>query len=61
MPNAPAFGSEVWSTLAQRGLDDLYTTAVAGLPTGMPAKGGCMDCSEDELKNTIQYMLDSAK
>jgi cytochrome c5 len=28
---------------------------------GMPPKGTCMDCSDNELKSAIQYMIDNAK
>lgn len=60
IPNAPAFGSDTWKTLAARGMDDLLASAIAG-PTGMPPKGGCADCSDKELSDAIQHMIDSAK
>jgi len=25
----------------------------------MPAKGTCMDCTDNDIKITVQYMLDS--
>ncbi len=27
----------------------------------MPPKGTCMDCSDDDLKGAVKYMVDSAK
>jgi cytochrome c5 len=42
--------------LAKKTLDELVTSAMKGL-NAMPAKGTCVDCSETDLKNAIQYML----
>jgi len=27
----------------------------------MPERGACMDCSDNEIKLTVQYMIDSTK
>ena len=58
---APKFGSLAdWAPRIERGIDDVLQVAIAG--TGaMPPKGGCSDCSDNELKSVIQYMMDSAK
>jgi cytochrome c5 len=42
--------------LAEKTLAELVASAVKGL-NAMPAKGTCVDCSETDLKNAIQYML----
>lgn len=42
--------------LAERGIDGLYTSSITGF-NGMPAKGLCMDCSDDEIKAAVNYML----
>jgi cytochrome c5 len=61
MNGAPKFASlEDWAPRIERGIDDLLMVAIAG-KGGMPPKGTCMDCSDNELKSTIQYMIDSAK
>jgi len=58
---APKFGSlEDWAPRIERGIDDLLMVAIAG-KGGMPPKGTCMDCSDNELRSAIQYMIDSAK
>ena len=58
---APKFGSiEDWAPRIERGIDDLLMVAIAG-KGGMPPKGACMDCSNNELKSAIQFMIDSAK
>ena len=59
--DAPKFGSlEDWAPKIERGIDNLLMVAIAG-KGGMPPKGTCMDCSDDELKSAIQYMIDNAK
>jgi cytochrome c5 len=58
---APKFGSlEDWAPRIERGIDEVLKVAIAG-KGGMPPKGTCMDCSDNELKSAIQYMMDSAK
>lgn len=44
------------SRLAEREIDGLYQSSITGFK-GMPAKGLCMDCSEDEIKASVDYML----
>jgi len=59
--DAPKFGSlEDWAPRIERGMDDLLTVVIAG-KGGMPPKGTCMDCSDNELKSAIQYIIDNAK
>ena len=59
--DAPKFGSlEDWAPRIERGIDNLLTIAIAG-KGGMPPKGTCMDCSDNELKSAIQYIIDNAK
>lgn len=58
---APKFGdAAAWAPRAEKGMDALLATAKTGL-NAMPPMGTCMDCSDDELKVAIQYMLDAAK
>ena len=56
---APKYASlSDWSSRIDLGLDKLTASAIAG-KGGMPARGTCMDCSDDEIKVTVQYILDS--
>ena len=56
---APKYASLAdWSSRINLGLDKLTASAIAG-KGGMPARGTCMDCSDNEIKVTVQYMLDS--
>jgi cytochrome c5 len=59
--DAPKFGSlEDWAPRIEHGIDNLLMVAITG-KGGMPPKGTCMDCSDNELKSAIQYMIDNAK
>lgn len=42
--------------LARQNLDELVATAIKGL-NAMPPKGTCSECSDEDIKNAIQYML----
>lgn len=54
---APKVGDKAaWAPRADKGLDGLLTTATNGL-NAMPPKGTCADCSAEELKASIVYML----
>ena len=56
---APKFASlEDWAPRVGLGLEKLTLSAIAG-KGGMPAKGTCMDCTDNDIKITVQYMLDS--
>jgi cytochrome c5 len=56
---APKFGTADWSDRGAKGIDSLLATAIKGI-NAMPAKGLCMDCSDDELKAAIEHMVSSA-
>ena len=61
MAGAPKYGApEQWTARLEKGIDTLYTHAIQGFQ-GMPPKGLCMDCSDDELKASVDYMLDGSK
>ena len=56
---APKYASlEDWASRVDLGLEKLTLSAIAG-KGGMPAKGTCMDCTDNDIKITVQYMLDS--
>jgi cytochrome c5 len=44
------------SRLNARKLEGLVATAVKGI-NAMPPKGTCSECSDEDIKNAIQYML----
>ncbi len=49
-----------WENIVKKGFDAVYKNANDGF-TGengaMPAKGGCADCSDDDIKDATAYML----
>ncbi len=58
---APKFGDAgAWAPRIGKGLDTLYTHALNGF-NAMPAKGMCMDCSDDEVKHAVDHMVDNSK
>ena len=58
---APKFGDKAaWEPRIATGMDAMLAVAIKG-KGGMPPKGTCMDCSDDDLKAAIQYMVDAAK
>ena len=58
---APKFGDKAaWAPRIATGMDALLAVSIKG-KGAMPPKGTCMDCSDEDLKATIQYMVDNAK
>lgn len=58
---APKLGAAAeWASRMEKGLDVLYTSAISGF-AGMPAKGLCFDCSDDEIKASVDYILENSK
>jgi cytochrome c5 len=54
---APKFGdANNWDPLIKAGMPALYTNAIKGI-NGMPAKGTCIACSDDEIKQAVDYMV----
>ncbi len=37
-------------------LNELLTTAINGTVKGMPPKGTCMECTDEELKSVIKFI-----
>lgn len=57
---APKYGTPDWADRGAKGIDTLLSNAINGIG-GMPPRGLCMDCSDDDLKGAIQHMLDGSK
>jgi cytochrome c5 len=47
---------EDWAKRKEQGLEGLLASAIKG-KGGMPPRGTCMSCSDEELRRTIEYML----
>lgn len=49
-----------WAPVIAKGIDVLYTNTISGF-NGMPAKGLCFDCTDDELKAAVDYMVEQSQ
>ena len=58
---APVTGkADQWTDRLAKGNDTLYANAINGIGV-MPAKGGLMSLSDDEVKLAVDYMLEQSK
>ena len=57
---APMIGDgAAWGERRDKGMDVLMQSTLNGL-NAMPAKGTCMNCSDDELSEAVTYILDAS-
>lgn len=55
--NAPRFGDKAaWEPRMAQGIGQLLQIVIAG-KGAMPPRGTCADCSDDDLRAAIEYML----
>jgi len=58
---APKTGDvAAWAPRIGKGIETLYTSAISGF-NGMPAKGLCFDCSDDEIKAAVDHLVAKSK
>lgn len=50
-----------WKDRIAQGIDVLYTHAIKGTAKGMPAKGGRMDLTDEQVKAVVDYMVSESK
>lgn len=54
---APRYGDVgSWTPIVLKGMGVVYNNAIHGI-AGMPAKGTCLSCSDDEIKQAVNYMV----
>lgn len=59
---APKLGDvAAWEERVAKGMDTLYNSTINGLPPAMPAKGMCFSCSDDDLRELVDYMVQAAQ
>ena len=60
---APVLGDgSAWADRIAKGTAALHDAGVNGVPgTGMIAKGGCMNCSDDEIYAADHYMVETSQ
>jgi len=58
---APAVGDhEAWAAVVKQGMDTVYDHAIKGFG-GMPPKGGNMDLTDEQVKDIVNFMVESSK
>lgn len=58
---APRIGNKkIWEKYQKLGKSLLLELTIKGVGA-MPARGGCFECSDEQLAQAIQYMLDESK
>ena len=58
---APKLGDvAAWVPRIEKGIETLYANSINGIG-GMPPKGLCMDCSEEEMHNAVDYMVEKSQ
>ena len=59
---APKIGDKaLWSNrIKNQSIETIYKHAIEGYKA-MPAKGGCVSCSDEEIKMAVDYMLEKSK
>ena len=49
-----------WQAIIEQGKEKTYTHAINGY-NSMPAMGSCADCTDDDIKLTVDYMLQAVE
>lgn len=58
---APKFGDAAsWNLALKKGIDNVYQSAIQGIGS-MPAKGTCLSCSDEDIKQSVDYMIAASK
>lgn len=59
---APRVGdAAAWAPRIAKGRDVLLRSSIEGVPPGMPPKGLCSQCSEEELAAALDYMIEQSR
>ncbi len=60
--HAPEVGDVIeWEIRLEKGFDTLVQSTINGLNGMMPPRGLCVDCSDDDLKAIVEFMLESSQ
>jgi len=49
-----------WGDRIAQGVDMLTTNAINGI-RGMPARGTCMNCSDEEIRAAVEFIVDNSQ
>ncbi len=51
---------EAWKPRIAKGMETLYTNAIQGFK-GMPPRGLCQDCTDEEIRATVDWMVERSQ
>ena len=58
MSGAPQLGVQnEWEEFLSKGIPKLVDAAIKGTEGGMDPKGGCDDCTNEEIKAAVEYIV----
>ncbi|MCG8613411.1 MAG: TonB family protein, partial [Pseudomonadales bacterium] len=58
---APVTGNvEQWAPRIEKGIDTLVANAINGV-NAMPPRGVCLDCSDEEIRAVVEFMINSSQ
>jgi cytochrome c5 len=58
---APTLGDKAdWELVVPKGIDGLTGTTIAGIGE-MDARGGCVECSDEEIRAAVEYILEQSQ
>lgn len=58
---APIMGdAAAWAERIDKGLETLIANSISGIGA-MPAKGGCANCSDEEIAAATEYLVDNSR
>ncbi len=59
---APLLGDVIaWEIRMEKGLDTVVQNAINGLNGLMPPRGLCAECSDDDLKAIVEYIIEMSQ
>lgn len=62
LAGSPIYGDkEDWAPRIEKGRETLLANTINGMPPGMPIKGLCSGCTDEELEEAIDYMLEAVE
>ena len=60
--DAPKLGdAKAWGYRLKKSNEQLLQSTIVGIPPGMPKRGLCMSCSDEQLADAVDYMLDQVR
>jgi len=59
-PKVGAGNAAAWAPRMEKGIDAVLANAIKGV-NAMPPKGLCFNCTDDDLKAVIEYMVASSQ